>query len=1436
MHGNIGRRLSGLEITDVPMSKKEEGRCDLSLTGGEIRVITDSSATFVTNLVAVGDWLVVGGDIFLEHDKDRRCFYDGSVSSGFSIFEDATNSPFVSGDVNKLLIINTLSEYGIYKITTYLNSSQVSLNKTFTANRNDLTYSLLEAPGNWGIYEVSEVVSETQLEVSAVKEFVSIGDEPFQQLTYACYSPRKIKVLPGSFINNGIIVEYDSEQYVEYPAGSILPGSPPLFLVAQTQDEREASPVLLNVVVGLHSSPNSVILATSDLSYYEKKSKWSFASEQSITNVRVDVDKLLSGFGQPGCHVKQFSIEYDDVQWPPRLIVKYPERDDGWIEKDPVVGTKSQSSQIRTAPYNSDYSKYGEKILDVDLRAPVSNQQRTDRVVVSSRKNKEKIWDEAEGISISDGIGENYLSYQAGHANTYNLGLTYYAYPTKEPVSDSSYKINTFDSCAPKVVANNFGTTIFAHAEYDTGIYTMVFSKINPDVSGFAGSWLNVNPTGETIEVTCSARPTWNYAEVDGNGCFHFVWTENFSTPYYVKLDPFGNNIIQGYTAIPGVSSASNFGMRMCVSLTGVVTFIWNDTSGMSNIIKGTMFSADGQGSLTVLKSPTDLFDDGIPFVDADVTQTWDSERIIVAGMRQQSTPHEVRIKVFDNDFNLIESYTIPSVSLNTGGTVGADMLTRFVFLERNKYDEVVLFTYGTDDSFLPVYPSLLATRITNGMSKEGYMVCDQRTHNDGTIFIGSDFHGYEDGTWCCFGISWINGSPYYGSYGGYPAFVRLSSSFEMLNRTTKVNDTHVSNCVGHVSGSLVPKYGDAFILYIDSDDYNLNDDCYCIPIETEVKGSVPKVFHGFSPNKFDEQEHFSIAEIDISRGCIPVMPGIGLYLSPDPIPTTSTLSAESSFVDGEKTGGITVALGDSFGVSATVTNAHNDRKYHCIMLIDAVESDGFLNSDYPDSFVAYKSDDNSSWTQITIKEVYRVGGRTYIVISPESASYFKVRLTKTPLVPLEYSVEKNTAFKIEEIRLFDAKPKWLELNNTDNDGVSIRGVDIRFKNLPELNPIFVGDGKISFGDYVGWGGIQRALYEAQVTSGNSNIAVSHPRCSKKVIIGDGIYDVQGSLHIPGGSDVEFGENSTLLFRSGYDIPLSKTYEPIYCVGYSEFGIQVYQNHRQIKVGKNVRHYGINIGSKVKLSTSFYSRIVNISKCGRIITLADPVSLASGTEDVVIFAPYLKISGLSMESKWEASDATWRDIFVFLGIDKLLLKRFSVTDKTGAIGHEIMAINTCEEVDLDDVKISSQNASSGVSIYSCKNLKGRCVKVTADSGKAITLNGCEIDGFDGLTGDGDGSSGNDIDLTSNTGVLGRFLPVNDDGINDSSNTFDFDWFYNLRVHNNFIGDGYSIVNGNAYELMLSMVIGWVQAFHSIPWKAVPSGWVDGLVDDSVIEW
>lgn len=67
---------------------------------------------------------------------------DGSVTVDDATFTDSTNSPFVAGDVGKLITITTGSNAGIYEIVTYTDASNVEVDRTFAATQSSISYDI----------------------------------------------------------------------------------------------------------------------------------------------------------------------------------------------------------------------------------------------------------------------------------------------------------------------------------------------------------------------------------------------------------------------------------------------------------------------------------------------------------------------------------------------------------------------------------------------------------------------------------------------------------------------------------------------------------------------------------------------------------------------------------------------------------------------------------------------------------------------------------------------------------------------------------------------------------------------------------------------------------------------------------------------------------------------------------------------------------------------------------------------------------------------------------------------------------------------------------------------------------------------------------------------------------------------------------------------
>lgn len=1410
---NVGRVLSGLELEHIEPVLVTSGTGALALDGSlRLRVLNDVTKLFLA-LVSAGDWLIIGGDIFRNDDSDRVIRETGSTTLGSPNLVDLSN-PFTLDDEGKVVVIynNTTTAYGIYLIDTYINPSTVILaTPPGFANETNLQYAILEPNDNCGIYEVIEVIDNFNIAVDPIKEFPS-NQNVITDLIYSVYSPAKVEVSPGKFINNGIIVDTETAQQIDYPASWLLPDAPPLVLYGRTLDERDNSPILLGIASGHYDIPGAVIIATNDFHYTGSKSVWFKAAGHGVEQIRKDIDRIVSGFGSPGWHVKPFEVMVDDIPWPPRLKVKYPRRNDGGFERDTIVGTMSKVSGVDTPGAN----KYETTILDVPLYPPVVGKDRIDKLIISSRKARDSEYDTHE---TQDNSGELFLTYKHGIARTFSFDeMDSDQYPINELTTQLA--VNTLTSVGAatnslRSISNHLGITLLVYTDdvVGAGTYTVVVESILPESSGVR-VW---NP----LVIPALANAGEIDVDVDVNGCFHIVWTENFDV-YYAKVDPTGTYFIQTKTAVSAAVAAT--APKISVSLALNVYIFWYETGTPQ--LMGTVIKPTGQGTITTIVAQTAIIVAAMTGYDFTITR--DSDRLFIVS--QEAGSHNVT--VMDGAFTIIDSYTIPDYS-NLGEISG--FLTDYLFLERNNQDEIVLFCSGGVDDHSARRTALCVRLTPSGMSRyDGYIVCDPRhseQNSNYTIFAAEPL---PDGGWL------ILAGLYDLLLPGPLCTLRLSASLSAI----AINH----DCLGGVDCvdgdiSYINSRGDVLVV----NRVNITNVGQFSFFDVELYGNSPLTERGFFSDKINGCEDYDLADIVIPRGGIPVRPGVGMYLAVDALPLIAVLNIGTpdalSLVDGEIGAGIAAVNQSSFGIGIT----DNVWAIAAIMLIDSIESDGFDPSIDIDSVISvYGSNSNSIWVAITIKEIYRINGRTFIVFDNNTQyNHYKVNFTVDMYVPRPNrpaTAISSTAMTIQEIRLFVSTPFIEDSVITSDDRHYVRGVEIRFKQLSEKQTITVGDGLNSFGEFSGAEGINIALREAICNTSDAAIATAYPRGSRKVYVGKGRYRLTGPLHIPGGVDVEFAPGALLLDH--YRIPSQRS---IYGGGYQPTAntVQGFVFSRTLHLSKNVYYYGITEGSTVYISntvgmvtTAYETKILKIGNGGYTIHLEDLVGINDTLDVVKIYATGIKVEGIDLKTEGiGAFMSTSRPLVEFKLVDKLDILSSSIDDVTvPAVDYDTVAIDSCKNVFFDNFSVKSDGARYGIRFSESENLRFGYTYAENSNQYSIALIDClDIRGFSNLIARGSGLPGESIYIEDSSGIFGRFSSDSPVGTGVSlagTVSLGYDEFFNLYIHDNFIA---GLINGGAYEMMLSAMMGWIQAFHAIPWTAVPAGWVDGLVTDFIVD-
>lgn len=1399
----IGRVLSGLDLTHVPPLLRATNNGNISIDpSSRLRKFTDTGAIFLTT-ASVDDWLIVGSI-----GRDRVVRHRGATSVGLTNLDDASG-PFTSQDVNKIVVIYSGNARGIYYISSFLSASSVQLSSpTGFVTESNLQYGILEPRENFGVYRIVEVIDDNNLYVDAVKPFIT-DQVVTDNLLYSVFTPAKLKIDPGTFMSaGGVIVNVLTQQEITYPTTWFLPETPKLVLHAQTLDEREDSPITFQISSGQYDVPNSTIIAVSDLKYSGQNTSWFKVAGHGSETIRRDVDKLISGFGQPGWHLKPFEIRINDIPWPPRLEVRYPKRDDGGFEKNPKIGTADSVGLSEISVLTPD--RHGELILDSPLYPPVIGRERIDTVCVTKRSHRELDKDIAQGSGmIQDGIGDLFLNHRIGVTESYG-GRN----DDEFPLSRGGFHVsNTLvsDSSSCKVISNYLGVSIFAYVDKNLTPDSVTVRSLHPENHGELST--------PSIVITATNNAFAIDLDVDVNGFFHVVWLENFEV-FYAKIDPTGTFVVHPRTKVSTTTSANI--PKICVSLTQVVNVFWFD-AGTSEI-QGAQLVSDGMGTATIL-TPQKLIVGGV-FNVFDAEITLDSDRIYVVG--QEAGTHKVYTLV--DDLNVIETYNIPNVS-NMGPVFS---FYNKLALKRNNRDEIVLACSGLVTNRHTRH-TLLATRLLpSGFSKlDGYVVCDSsQSETVDFDYIVWSLTATDDGGW----IVATSNTVLPGD--GKASLVKLSASLQAVHINRDLTTYDGSEC----DVSFVPIYGDVFYTFIipssSEAKYSIVDaDMYDLPVET---------INGFSTGRYNDLEEYVLAEIHVSAGSMPLRPGVGMYLFGDATPLSSTLDVGTadaeSLVDGIVSAGLPADIGTSFGVSLT----HTDSNVNCMLLIDAIESDGFDPAiDIDNNIKVYISNDNLAWTELTLYEIYRIKGRTYLIFEDSIARYYKVNFEEQIYVPRPngnpYFLTSN-AMRIIEVRLIAGIAFVHGHDYTNIDGKRIRSIDIRFKNLPELPDIYVGDGITSFGEFLGADGLAKAFRESIANSVNVNDGYSYPRGNRKVHVGRGVYRLREPLYMPGGLNVEFEPGALI-------VDYLKTINQRTIYNYSAnppSAIKGFAKSRTIHLRENVNHLGITPGSKVYLQHTFPGPIVGshlftvigVGNSGYTLHLDKIVGLISnnpGDMDICkVYKPGLRINGLNLQI--ESANVLMSGNQIDLRyIDGLVIENTRIEDTTedDTTDYNCLNIEECRDIFLDNLKIFSVSSENAISISNCEGVKGGVVEAKTESGSCIDMYNCsDVGGFSNLITDGP-SANLSLKLEEFYGVLGRMKTRDAASIvTTPPNTIEYDEFFNVYIHNDFIA---ALINGGAYEMMLSTVMGWVQSFHSIPWTSVPSGWVDGIVNDFIVD-
>jgi len=1407
---STGRILNGLEITENGPVVNLTGRGKPILSAGEaIRFEDLSSPGFLASSIK-NNWFVVGGNqlIFSGIDQEkRRNFLGGSVLAvAPTTFTDTVNSPFAATDVGKWITVYKGANANAFKITAYINISSVTIAAATFVNQSSILYSIPEARDNWGIYRVNAGISATVLEIYSTKKFVTLAAGQ-EELEYAEYSPPNVEVSPGNFSCNGIKVSVNTTQTIDYPVDVLYANPPPLYLYAETQDDREDSPTNIKISVGQVSARNAVVLAVKYMSYGRHLTGWMSASSFTAESIRGSVDDVSSAIGKGGCYSNGLDYFVDMAKYPPELVVKSPKRIDGGEERKPLLVSANSTTIVDTVP--------SFELLRVPLNNPVLG-ERIDKLFITSRTTKEEVLDGLEGVvSPNKPIGEVALKYRLGVSSA--LG-----YRTTDPSSG-----RTIPEASPVLsLAVNSGIDINSTVSNNLGVTVKAFADLNV-IAPFSNAgirfYANSSQYGQHGDYTSSIAPQNTgvkelVSATDIHGTFHFAWIETESgvnKVWYCRLDAFGNTQI---TAPVRISDTNSRDLSICVSLTQQVSLVFIDIA--TDLVRTVRFVGHAAGGVSSIIAEANL--DATPSQRCSIQCTYETERYFYFRTPLGGGAMDVTCKASDS--TTLVNPTVYGES-NIGVLSNVSMTSKIVSV-RTEDDEILAFTaakvYTADDNWYSVF----GVKVSDiAAINEGWIAATEGKVTD--VLDLTDVIALQDGRVIVLGT---NGTSVFANM--------LSKSLQSMSNSRFA--LGVADSYTAISGTHVYPSGEVII---QATAFNGGAyDTVFSNLEISLEGNMPETPNGISPDVFSGSKEFLLAEIKVLSGAIPDYPGLGLHIATDATPAgPSVLSSVSASAIGMRDGSriattVATAAGMSVGMMSTKPNVS------AIMLLDDVESDGFDDTIDPLSVMTvYSSLDNSNWILRAVRDVYRVNGNTIIkMVSSTTDEYIKVYFSAQLLIPYEASDGSDSfAMSIGEVRLFETSPGDTSSATSENS-VSVPGlVEISQKNLPDSKDIYVGDGYQSFGEYSGFEGIQKAVSRSLSMSLNSYDKNVFPESNRKVVVGPGLYIVSSSLNFPGGTNIEFMPGAILVDERTSDSGLSYL-----CYSTGVYGtFNVYEKTRQVYLSENCQMKGIKVGSSVRVvgpTTRTETFVSRISKGGRILHLADIIPESSAATDITVYNAGVRIDGMKARVLKNHINVAAISLMSFNQLSELVLNNVEVTDRTpiSVNTYTVLEAYMCKKVRLDDIDIGSIGADAAIHINICESVSGGSVRCSCLNTGFKMNDVSDFRGFSSLVSRGNPSvPGGDMTISSVTGdnPFGRF------SINPSSTraglllsgvSVGFDEFINMDVHREGL---ISLLNNGIYEQLLAMVTSEVQAINSSPLINLPSGWVDGFVNSSIID-
>lgn len=1409
LHGAaIGRALNRLNLEYTAPVLKASGRGNIGLHSGVLRKLTDSSGPGFNLLAGPGDWLVIGGRWPLDRNTnnasyDRAHYATGSVNAGTpQTFTDAIASPFTSDDVGRWIFIYDGPNIGFYQISAFIGATQVTVPRANFSTETSLMWGFVDPKDNWGTYEVDSGLSASECLIVDTSTFPVGTGGADSGLFWALYTPPQVTIASGfKFIHNSVIIEEDSPIDVSYPAGMLNPSTPIAFLYVETQDNREASPINYRISYGHVPARNAVILATSIRDHTGQFSEWISTSEVSVEKNRALLEAFVSSDPERGYLNNIPIIEMDYVQWPPRLTIK-PRgvQNGGYHQVAPIITGAGVVEDRHLLPEPN--------ILDVPVYPPIAG-ERIDKIVVRQREPRNVELDTLEGVpAVEHPMSEATLEYRTGIANLgWGAAVDHDGLALKERNSSLSVVDAATDSDHCLALANEYGTVLLAYTD----------DKVASPADGLKIRGYSKDGSIHQTPITIPAQDagiSLVRGAVDANGWFWLCWIENIAGSnelWGCVIDPYCGAQIVAAAQISGSDAVSTGGSHgVCMSLMQKATFYWIETG--NNFSRWVHTSHDKAGAFDNLGTEADIT--GNQADNLAVQYQWETGRVFIVE-QHAGGGSGIEVYVKKSDYSAITDYTLSLFS--TQGDLDPGSLLRF-FLVRDHKDHLYFVCSGEILSS-GNGSHLFAARI-DGIQKRLHPVTSKR---QAAPYTTNNICVSKDGKFVVSGM--LDAEPF---------LVCFTERLQAVVETQTIFSPPAPLVPVSFSAAFLPKHGDVFVASQYDDTVNKN---FAFGVaNVSADSNLPLGHYGFDPNKFMPNGDFEIADVFVPLGALPDRPGLGMHLNPDATPAVSTLAIDDvtarQLTDSDPNTAIPAVADTSIGMM-------NTGDVEAIALIDNVPSDGMNPAVDPlNTIQVWHSNDNTTWTQATIQDIYRINRVTYIVFEQVTVKYIKVRFETDFDVPREYMTPTNVVTaNIVQMRCFSNRSSVMVDGSQDSDWFYMRGARIRYKNIPNYREIHVGDGVSSFGKYTGAEGIQKAIQEASKLSSDSHRIRNFPRRKVTVKVGPGAYFMTKPMHFIAGVDIDFAKGAVL-----YDVSREEIHRSIYSSGYVAGGYQVWQNTRTLYSTRCLHNYGIDVGSTVRITDGVSTQMLKVgalSPDGYQIHTNEVITLASGAYTLTVYGKGMTIRGLNMVIERDETKLAG-DLVQFSTIDGLRLEEMSIVNRTptNAVSYSTLYVFSCRNVYLDGV-VETTDAQNSIHVYGCAILSGGYLKGTNEDGVGILISNCEeILGFNSLYGAGDGNAGNDImlvDVLDSISVLGRIKTDNalaGLGLNALGTDVDPDEFINLHVHRR---GTVSILNNGIYEALISVSLTQIQAHHGTPSVLTPAGVIDGLVSDAIVD-